>query len=89
MNGGYGRYGIGLRSALGRAGPAAAGLHGGRGAGLDDEIRRPHTWGESVCINGVGYKIGRLLYGPERPAVADKPLSRVYDCYYRQLNFSV
>lgn len=48
-----------------------------------------HTPGESVCINGVGYKIGRLLYGPERPAVADKPISRVYDGYYRQLNFSV
>ena len=47
------------------------------------------TPGESVCINGVGYKIGRLLYGPERPAVADKPISRVYDGYYRQLNFSV
>ncbi|MCI9332059.1 MAG: hypothetical protein HFG05_07795 [Oscillibacter sp.] len=48
-----------------------------------------HNAGESVCINGVGYKIGRLLYGPERPAVADKPISRVYDGYYRQLNFSV
>ena len=47
------------------------------------------TAGESVCINGVGYKIGRLLYGPERPAVADKPISRVYDGYYRQLNFSI
>ena len=47
------------------------------------------TAGESVCINGVGYKIGRLIYGPERPAVADKPISRVYDGYYRQLNFSV
>ena len=47
------------------------------------------TAGESVCINGVGYKIGRLLYGPERPAVADKPISHVYDGYYSQLNFSV
>lgn len=45
--------------------------------------------GESVCINGVGYKIGRLLYGPERPAVANRTISRVYDGYYRQLNFSV
>ena len=48
-----------------------------------------HTAGESVFINGVGYKIGRLIYGPERPAVADKPISRVYDGYYHQLNFSV
>ena len=47
------------------------------------------TAGESVCINGVGYKIGRLIYGPERPAVADKPIARIYDGYYRQLNFRV
>ena len=48
-----------------------------------------HTAGESVCINGVRYKIGRLLYGPERPAVADKPISWVCDGYHRPLNFSV
>ena len=48
-----------------------------------------HSAGESVYINGVVYKIGRLIYGPDRPAVADKPISRVYDGYYRQLNFSV
>jgi len=48
-----------------------------------------HSPGEPVWINGVGYTIGRLIYGPERPAVADKPISRVYDGYYRQLNFSV
>lgn len=48
-----------------------------------------HSVGESCCVNGVAYKIGRLLYGPDRPAVADKPISRVYDGYYRQLNFSV
>ncbi|MCI9121322.1 MAG: hypothetical protein HFG00_07350 [Oscillibacter sp.] len=47
------------------------------------------TAGELVCINGVGYKIGKLLYGPERPAVADQPIARVCDGYYRQLNFSV
>lgn len=45
--------------------------------------------GETVCVNGVGYKIGRLLYGPERPAVADKPIAHIYDGYYHQLNFSV
>ncbi|MEY8389117.1 hypothetical protein AALC17_17885 [Oscillospiraceae bacterium 38-13] len=44
---------------------------------------------ENVCVNGVSYKLGSLLYGPNRPAVADKPISRVYDGYYRQLNFSV
>ncbi len=48
-----------------------------------------HSAGETVFINGVGYKVGALLYGPDRPAVADKPISRVYDGYYRQLNFSV
>ncbi len=48
-----------------------------------------HTAGECCCVNGVVYKIGRLLYGPDRPAAADKPISRVYDGYYRQLNFSV
>ena len=47
------------------------------------------TAGESVWINGVGYKIGRLLYGPERPSIADKPISWVCDGYYQQLNFSV
>ena len=73
---------------MGRAGGAPPGLHRPRGPGLADEVRRAHPR-ESVCINGVGYKIGRLLYGPERPAVADKPIARVYDGYYRQLNFSV
>lgn len=48
-----------------------------------------HSAGESVYINGVGYKVGRLLYGPDRPEIADKPISRVCDGYYRQLNFSV
>ncbi len=48
-----------------------------------------HTVGETVCINGVSYKLGRLLYGPNRPEIADKPISRVCDGYYRQLNFSV
>ena len=48
-----------------------------------------HGAGESVYINGVSYKLGRLLYGPNRPEVADKPISRVCDGYYRQLNFSV
>ena len=48
-----------------------------------------HSAGETVFINGVGYKVGALLYGPDRPAVADKTISRVYDGYYRQLNFSV
>lgn len=48
-----------------------------------------HSAGESVYINGVSYKLGRLLYGPDRPEIADKPISRVYDGYYRQLNFSV
>ena len=48
-----------------------------------------HSAGENVCVNGVSYKLGSLLYGPDRPAVADKPISRVYDGYYRQLNFSV
>lgn len=48
-----------------------------------------HSAGESVYINGVSYKLGRLLYGPNRPEIADKPISRVYDGYYRQLNFNV
>ena len=48
-----------------------------------------HTAGESVRVNGVLYRVGQLLYGPERPAVADKPISRMCDGYYRQLNFSV
>ncbi len=48
-----------------------------------------HSVGESVCVNGISYKVGALLYGPDRPAVADKTISRVYDGYYRQLNFSV
>ena len=48
-----------------------------------------HSAGESVYINGVSYKLGRLLYGPDRPEIADKPISRFYDVYYRQLNFNV
>ena len=48
-----------------------------------------HSAGETVYINGELYKIGRLLYGPDRPAVADKPIARIYDGYYHQLNFSV
>ena len=48
-----------------------------------------HSAGESVCINGVRYCLGRLLYGPERPAVADRPIARICDGYYRQLNVSV
>ncbi len=43
----------------------------------------------NVRVNGVSYKLGSLLYGPDRPAVADKPISRIYDGYYHQLNFSV
>ena len=43
-----------------------------------------HSAGESVYINGVGYRLG-----PNRPEIADKPISRIYDGYYRQLNFSV
>ena len=45
--------------------------------------------GESVCVNGVDYTVGRLLYGPNRPEIADRPISRICDGYYRQLNFSV
>ncbi len=48
-----------------------------------------HSAGETVYVNGISYKVGALLYGPDRPAVADKPISRVYDGYYRQLNFNV
>lgn len=48
-----------------------------------------HSAGETVCINGVSYKVGALLYGPNRPAVADKPIFCVCDGYYHQLNFSV
>lgn len=48
-----------------------------------------HSAGENVCVNGVSYKLSSLLYGPDRPAVADKPVSRVYDGYYHQLNFNV
>jgi hypothetical protein len=47
------------------------------------------TAGEPVTVNGAVYKIGRLLYGPERPDVADKPIAFVCDGYYHQLNFSV
>lgn len=48
-----------------------------------------HSAGESVCVNGVRYCAGRLLYGPERPAVADRPIAHISDGYFRQLNFSV
>lgn len=48
-----------------------------------------HSAGESVYINGEIYKIGQLLYGPERPAIADKTISRVCDGYYHRLTFSV
>lgn len=48
-----------------------------------------HSAGEDVCINDVRYKVGTLLYGPDRPAVAEKVISRVCDGYYHQLNFSV
>lgn len=48
-----------------------------------------HSAGEDVCINGVRYKVGALLYGPGRPAVAEKVISRVCDGYYHHLNFSV
>lgn len=41
-----------------------------------------HSAGETVYINGETYKIGRLLYGPDRPAIADKTISRVCDGYY-------
>ena len=42
-----------------------------------------------MSVSGVSYKVGALLYGPNQPAVADKPISCVYDGYYRQLNFRV
>ena len=48
-----------------------------------------HSAGETVCINGICYKVGALLYGPDRPSVADQPISRVCDGYYHQLYFSV
>jgi hypothetical protein len=48
-----------------------------------------HSAGESVCVNGVQYRAGRLLYGPERPAVADRPIAHICDGYFRQLNFRV
>ncbi len=48
-----------------------------------------HSAGEFCRVNGVAYKIGRLLYGPDRPAVADRPIFRVCDGYYHQLNFCV
>lgn len=41
------------------------------------------TAGEPVTVNGAVYKIGRLLYGPERPDVADKPIAFVCDGYYQ------
>lgn len=48
-----------------------------------------HSAGESVSINGELYKIGRLLYGPDRPAVAEKTISGVCDGYYQRLMFKV
>ena len=48
-----------------------------------------HSAGETVSINGELYKIGRLLYGPDRPAIADKSISQVCDGYYRHLTFCV
>ena len=48
-----------------------------------------HSAGESVYINGELYKIGRLIYGPDCPAVADKPISQVCDGYYHRLTFRV
>lgn len=48
-----------------------------------------HSAGETVFINGVPYIIGRLLYGPDRPAIADKSISQVCDGYYRRLTFRV
>ena len=48
-----------------------------------------HSAGETVYIYGELYKIGQLLYGPNRPAVADKTISRVCDGYYRRLTFRV
>ena len=48
-----------------------------------------HSAGETVYINRELYKIGQLLYGPNRPAVADKTISRVCDGYYRRLTFRV
>ena len=37
----------------------------------------------------VDQAIENLLYSPDRPEVADQPVSRVCDGYCRQLNFSV
>lgn len=48
-----------------------------------------HTAGEDVCINGLSYKIGQILYGPNRPEIADRTILRIYDGYYQQLNFRV
>ena len=48
-----------------------------------------HSAGESVSINGELYKIGRLLYGTDRPAVAEKTISGVCDGYYQRLMFKV
>ena len=48
-----------------------------------------HSVGESVWINGVNYTVGRLLYGPDQPPVADQTISRICDGYYRHLTFSV
>ena len=48
-----------------------------------------HSAGETVSINGELYKIGRLIYGPDRPAIAAKSISQVCDGYYQQLTFRV
>lgn len=45
--------------------------------------------GENVSINGALYRVERLLYGPDRPAVADKPIASVCDGYYSHLCFRV
>ncbi len=48
-----------------------------------------HSAGETVSINGAVYQIGCLLYGPDKPKVADKPISAVCDGYYSRLCFRV
>ncbi len=48
-----------------------------------------HSAGETVCVNGETYKIGRLLYGPDRPSIADRTITQVCDGYYRSLTFRV
>lgn len=48
-----------------------------------------HSASECVCVNGVRYCLARLLYGPEYPAIVDRPISRICDGYYHQMNFSI